>query len=121
MHARFLLLCDGGEHGERWKMADVAEALVVTSRTIEHLKERFVEEGLECALVRRPRVKPREVTFYGAFDARITALACSAPPKGRTRWILRLLAEKAVELDIARSVSAMSIQRSLKKTGCVLT
>lgn len=121
MHARVLLLCDGGEHGDRWKVADVAEALGVTSRTIEHLKERFVEEGLECALVRRPRVKPREVTFDGAFDARITALACSVPPKGRTRWTLRLLAEKAVELDIAESVSAMSIQRSLKKTGCVLT
>lgn len=121
MHARALLLCDAGEHGERWKVADVAEALGVTSRTVEHLKERFVKEGLDAALVRRPRSKPRDVTFDGAFDARITALACSQPPKGRARWTLRLLADQAVELKIARSVSTMTVQRSLKKTNCALT
>lgn len=121
MHARALLLCDAGEHGERWKVADVAEALGVTSRTVEHLKERFVKEGLDAALVRRPRSKPRDVTFDGAFDARITALACSQPPKGRARWTLRLLADQAVELKIAQSVSTMTVQRSLKKTNCALT
>lgn len=69
VHARALLLCDAGEFGDPWKVADVATALGVSSRTIEHLKERFVEEGVEAALVR----KPRAVTFDGAFDARLTA------------------------------------------------
>lgn len=121
MHARALLLCDAGECGDPWKVADVAEALGVSSRTIEHLKQRFVDEGLDAALVRKPSSKPREVTFDGAFDARLTALACSQPPQGRKRWTLRLLAEKAVELELADSVSTMTVQRSLKKTNCVLT
>lgn len=121
MHARALLLCDAGEHGDHWKVADVAAALGVTSRTIEHLKQRFVEEGLEAALVRKACPKPREVTFDGAFDARLTALACSEPPEGRKRWTIRLLADKAVELEFADSVSTMTVQRSLKKTNCALT
>jgi hypothetical protein len=93
----------------------------VTSRTVEHLKKRFVEEGLESALVRKPSFKPREVTFDGAFDARITTLACSEPPDGRKRWTIRLLADKAVELKIIDSVSTMTIQRALKKTNYTLT
>jgi transposase len=121
LHARVLLLCDAGEHGDPWKVADVAAALGVTTRTIEHLKQRFVEEGLDSALVRKPRSTPRKIIFDGAFDARITALACSDPPQGRTRWTLRLLAHKAVELKIADNISAMTVQRSLKKTNCVLT
>jgi hypothetical protein len=60
IHARALLLCDAGPHGSPWKVADVAEALGVTARTIEHLKERFVEEGIEAALERKPRTKPPE-------------------------------------------------------------
>jgi DNA-binding MarR family transcriptional regulator len=57
-HARTLLLCDAGPHGSPWKVADVAEALGVTPRTIEHLKERFVKEGFEAALQRKPCAKP---------------------------------------------------------------
>ncbi len=70
VHARALLLCDTGPHADRiWKMADVAAALGVSTRTIEHLKERFVEEGFEAALVRKSRVRPpREVVFDGAFE-----------------------------------------------------
>ena len=114
--ARALLLCDAGEHGDPWKVADVAQALGVCSRTIEHLKERFVEEGLSAALERKPRVAPPKMTFDGAFDARVTALACSPAPEGSARWTVRLLAEKIVELKIAPSVSTMTVQRSLKKT-----
>jgi len=80
-----------------------------------------VEEGLEAALVRKPAVKPPELTFDGAFDARLTALACSPAPAGRARWTVRLLAEKVVELQIAPRVSTMSIHRSLKKTRSSLT
>lgn len=121
IHARALLLCDAGEHGRPWNVAAVATALGVTSRTIEHLKQRFVEEGIEAALVRKPAVKTRKLTFDGAFAARLTALACSPAPTGRVRWTVRLLAEKVVELKIAPSVSTMSIHRTLKKTSLSLT
>jgi hypothetical protein len=121
VHARALLLCDAGPGGNPWKVADVAEALGVTSRTIEHLKERFVEEGLEAALVRKPRAKPPKISFDGAFDARLTALACSPAPAGRARWTVRLLAEKVVELKIAPKVSTMSVHRALKKMSLSLT
>jgi len=121
VHARALLLCDAGELGEAWKVADVAAALGVSSRTIEHLKQRFVEEGLEAALVRRPGPKPRDCEFDAEFDARLTALACSQAPDGFQRWTVRLLADRLVELKIVDSVSTMTVQRSLKKTNCVLT
>jgi hypothetical protein len=121
VHARALLLCDAGPLGSPWKVADVAEALGVTPRTIEHLKERFVEEGLEAALQRKPHAKPAKLCFDGAFDARLTALACSPAPDGRARWTVRLLAEKVVELKIAPKISTMSVHRALKKTNLSLT
>jgi transposase len=122
IHARALLLCDAGADGPAWNVSDVATALGVTSRAIEHLKKRFVEEGLEAALERKPREKPpREVTFDGAFEARLIALACSDTPEGHRRWTVRLLADKAVELRFAASVSHMTVQRVLKKTNLSLT
>lgn len=122
LYARSLLLCDAGPQGPAWTVADTAEAMGVTPRTIEHLKKRFVEEGLASALERRrPEKPPRGVTFDGAFEARLIALACSETPEGRRRWTVRLLAEKAVELKLAPSVSHMTIQRMLKKTNLSLT
>ena len=121
IHARALLLCDAGASGPAWKGADIAEALGITARTIEHLKQRFVEEGLAAALVRKPSTRVPPVTFDGAFDARLTALACSAAPAGRSRWTVRLLAEKIVELNIAPAVSTMTVHRALKKTNLSLT
>jgi transposase len=122
IHARALLLCDAGVDGPAWNVSDVAEALGVTSRSIEHLKKRFVEDGIEAALERKPREKPpREVIFDGAFEARLIALACSDTPDGRRRWTVRLLADKAVELNFAESVSHMTVQRVLKKTNLSLT
>jgi transposase len=122
IHARALLLCDAGPDGPAWTVATAAEALGVTSRTIEHLKKRFVEEGLEAALVRKTRGKPpRDVIFDGAFEARLIALACSDAPEGYQRWTVRLLADKAVELNFASSVSHMTVQRVLKKTNLSLT
>ena len=122
INARALLLCDAGPDGPAWTVAKVAEALGVTSRTIEHLKKRFVEEGFEKALVRKARVRPpREVTFDGAFEARLIALACSEAPEGYQRWTVRLLADKAVELNFAPTVSHMTVQRVLKKMNLSLT
>jgi transposase len=121
LYARALLLCDAGPQGPAWSVADVAEALGVTPRTIEHLKKRFVEDGLSEALERKkPAKPPRQATFDGAFEARLIALACSKTPEGRRRWTVRLLAEKAVELDLAPRVSHMTVQRLLKKTNLSL-
>jgi transposase len=122
INARALLLCDAGPNGPAWTVAKVAEALGVTSRKLEHLKKRFVEEGLERALTRKARVRPpREIVFDGAFEARIIALACSKVPEGYQRWTVRLLAEKAIELKFATSVSHMTVQRVLKKMNLSLT
>jgi hypothetical protein len=122
LYARALLLCNAGPGGSAWTVADTAEAMGVSSRTIEHLKKRFVEEGLDAALERKkPEKLPREVTFDGAFEARLIALACSEAPEGRRRWTVRLLAEKAVELSITSKVSHMTVQRVLKKTNLSLT
>ena len=122
IHARALLLCDAGENGPAWNVADVAEALGITSRAIEILKKRFVEEGLNVALERKPREKPpRDIQFDGAFEARLISLACSESPEGHSRWTVRLLADKAVELKFAPAVSHMTIQRILKKTNLNLT
>lgn len=122
VHVRALLLCDAGPGGPGWKVADVAAALGVTSRAIEHLKKRFVEEGIEAALVRKASEKPpREVLFDGAFEAKLIALACSEAPAGQQRWTVRLLAEKAVELKFADTVSHMTVHRALKKMNFSLT
>ena len=122
INARVLLLCDAGPHGPAWTVAKVAEALGVTSRTIEHIKKRFVEEGFEAALERKKReTPPRAVIFDGEFEARLIALACSEAPEGHARWTVRLLADKAVELNFAPSVSHMTAQRILKKANLSLT
>ena len=118
LNARALLLCDTSEEAPHWLVADIAEALGVTSRTIEHLKKRFVEEGLEVAIGRKTREKPPIETQYdGAFDARLTQLACSEAPPGHARWTARLLSEKIVELKIAPTCSPMAVCRALKKTN----
>ena len=116
MHARALLLCDqSGHNNEPFMVKDAAKALGVSTRTIEKLKKRFVEEGLESAIERKPSTRRPTIKFDGEFDARIMQLACSECPQGASRWSLRLLAEKAVELKIVDSVSTMTIHRSLKK------
>jgi len=122
LYARALLLLDAGEYGPNWIVAKVAEALGITSRSLEHLKKRFVEEGLLVALERKKRVTPpREIQFGGEFEAHLLALACTEAPEGRKRWTVRLLAEKIVELKIAPSVSPMTVCNTLKKMNLSLT
>jgi hypothetical protein len=90
----------------------------MSGRTIERLKKRFVEEGLDAALERKPiDLSCRDLKFDGAFEARLIGLACSEAPEGRNRWTVRLLAEKAVELNLVDTVSPMTVQRVLKKTN----
>lgn len=121
--ARALLLLDRGENNSRpWKLEEVSGALGMTTRTLNHLKKRFVTEGLERALNRKPQERPsRQVKFDGEFEAKLTLLACSDPPKGYKRWTVRLLADKAVELEFTDKISPMSVQRLLKKKNLSLT
>jgi len=122
LYARALLLLDAGEFGPKWIVANVAEAIGVTPRSLEHLKKRFVEEGLSAAIDRKKRVKPpREIQFGGEFEAHLLALACSEAPAGRSRWTIRLLAEKMVELEIVPTVSPMTVCNTLKKMNLSLT
>jgi len=122
LYARALLLLDAGEHGSKWLVAKVAEALGTTPRSLEKLKKRFVEEGLPEAIERKKRVTPpREIQFGGDFEAKLIALACSEVPEGRKRWTVRLLAEKLVELKIVPSVSPMTVCNTLKKMNLNLT
>jgi hypothetical protein len=122
LYARALLLLDAGEHGPKWVVAMVAEALGTTARSLEHLKKQFIEEGLIAAIERKKRVTPpREIQFGGEFEAHLLALACSEAPKGRDRWTMRLLAEKMVELKMVPSVSPMTVCNTLKKMKLNLT
>ena len=122
LYARALLLLDAGEQGPKWLVANVAEALGTTPRSLEKLKKRFVEEGLPRAIERKRRATPpREIQFGGDFEAKLIALACTEAPEGRRRWTVRLLAEKLVELNIVPSVSPMTVCNILKKTNLSLT
>lgn len=119
-HARALLLCDTSE-GITRTVKSIAESVGASSRTIEHLKQRYVENGIESALTRKPAWRPPvETRFDGAFEAKLIALACSGAPVGNCRWTVRLLADKAIELQITESVSKTTVSNILKKTNLSL-
>jgi transposase len=116
--ARILLKADQADGGPAWGDARIAEALDCGRRTVERVRQRFVERGLEPALGRKPQNLPsRARKFDGAAEARLIALACSPPPRGRARWTLKLLADKLVELEVFESVSDEAVRRVLKKTS----
>ncbi|MGA9855787.1 MAG: IS630 family transposase [Gammaproteobacteria bacterium] len=115
-HARILLKADAASGGPAWTDARIAEALEVNPRTVERLRQRFVEQGLDAALGRKKQDRPsRPRTLDGKAEARLIAVACSQPPQGRVRWTLRLLADKLVELEIVNTVSTETVRRTPKK------
>ena len=117
VNALILLNCDEGEFGERRSRgADVATMLGTSMRKIDRVKKRFVEAGLEAALGARQGQRAYERKADGEFEARLIALSCGQPPKGFARWTLRLLADRAVELQYIDSVSYETVRRVLKKT-----
>ena len=117
--ARILLQADQAPGGPAWEDAEIAEALGCGRRTVERVRQRFVEQGLDAALGRKPQDRPsRPRALDGAAEARLIALACSQPPEGRARWTLKLLADKLVELEVVESVSDETVRRVLKKTSC---
>jgi transposase len=116
--ARILLKADQADGGPAREDTAIAQALDCSVRTVERVRQRFVERGLEPALGRKPQDRPsRERKFDGAAEARLIALACSAPPEGRARWTMKLLADKLVELEVFDSVSDEAVRRVLKKTN----
>jgi transposase len=122
--ALVLLFCDISPEGRGRKTnVQISRELNISERTIESVKKRFLEGGIDKALQRKPKtVNPGNIKFDGTFEARLIALACSPPPEGRERWTMRLLADKLVELGIAPAgISIMSVQRTLKKTKLDLT
>jgi len=115
--ARILLKADQAPGGPAWPDERIAEALDVGLATVARVRQRFVEEGLEAALSRKPHRAHRPRKLDGRAEARLVALACSAPPAGRTEWTLRLLADRLVELEVVESVSDETVRRVLKKTN----
>jgi hypothetical protein len=115
--ARILLKADAGEGGAGWSDSQIAAALSTALSTVAQVRQQLVEEGVESVLTpKRSPASARQRIFDGATEAKLTALACSEPPKGRARWTLRLLEDKVVELNIVDRVSDNTIGRTLKKT-----
>jgi len=114
--AQALLQCDAGPAGAAWPDTKVAEAFGMTTRSMESWRKRAVEEGPLSLLERKPEDSPRVTPkIRGEQEARLTQLACSAPPPGHARWTLRLLAERMVELEIVESISHETVRVALKK------
>ena len=117
-HARILLKADQAEGGPGWIDEQIAEALEVSVATIERVRHRFVEQGLEPALGRKKQDQPsRERKLDGAGEARLIALACSKVPKGRVAWTLEMLADKLVELKVVDSICPETVRQALQKTS----
>jgi transposase len=116
-HARILLHADRGEGGPGKGAAAIAEAVGVSVATIERVRQRFVEEGLEAALTPRPPRRLYVRKLDGEAEARLVALACSPPPEGRARWTLRMLADRLVILGYVESVSYETVRTTLKETS----
>ena len=115
--ARILLKADISEGGPGWPDEKIAEALDVTIQTVERVRKQLVEEGLEAVLLRRKYVqKVSRKKLDGDAEAHLIALACSDAPEGYTRWSLRLLAGRMVELGYLESISHEAVRRALKKT-----
>lgn len=121
--ARALLLLDKGAFTkEHWDLEQTSQAVGLSKRTLNKLKQRFVCEGLEPLFHPKPSGRSkRPVIFDGDFEAHLVQLACQDPPEGHARWTVRLLADKLVELKIVSKVSTMTVQRALKKTNLSLT
>ena len=114
-HAQVLLLVDEGDHGERLTDREVAERVGFRRRTVEQIRERCVREGLQAALERKKRTRERSRKLDGEGEARLVSLACSKPPAGHSRWTLRMLGDRLVELEIVDSISPEAVRQVLKK------
>jgi transposase len=117
LKARILLKADVSEAGEGWSDSRIIAALETSPSMVYRVRKQLVEEGIEAVLSRKQRAMPAVPRIFdGEKEAKLIALACSKPPKGRARWTLRLLENKVVELGIVDRASDSTIGRTLKKT-----
>lgn len=113
-HANILLNID--VNGSGWTDAEAAMAFSCHRNTVANLRQRLVKQGLEAALARKPKQRPsRQRVCDGASEAKLIALRCGEPPVGQARWTLRLLADRAVELEIVPAISHETVRQVLKK------
>ena len=118
MHANVLLAADEGSAKGRTSEAQIARLLHVSRQTVHSIRQQYSEHGLSSAVHRKKReTPPIPAKITGDVEARIIALSCSEPPQGRSRWTLRLLADKAVELEYIESISYVAVGNVLKKTS----
>ena len=113
--AYILLNCDEGEYGEKILNEQISRVLKISLRMIDRVKQRFVEEGFEACLDRKPIIKTKTKKADGDLEAHLIALSCSKAPEGFSRWSLRMLADKLVEMEYIESISYETIRRVLKK------
>jgi len=118
--AYVLLNCDEGEYSQKVSNEQLSKVLRVGLRTIDRIKKRMVEEGLEAVLQRRPTSRIYEPKVDGEVEAKLISLCCSNPPEGYARWSLRLLADKMIELKYVDSISHVAVHHVLKKTNLSL-
>jgi hypothetical protein len=117
VRARILLKADTSPAGAGWSDSQIASALDTSVATVARTRQQLVEEGFEAVLTRKHSpASARARIFDGAAEAKLIALACSEPPKGRARWTLQLLEAAVVELNIVARASDNTIGRTLKKT-----
>ena len=121
IHALILLNVDRGPYSAGIQINDdICKILKIGMRTIDRVKKRFVEQGLESALKMAPTSRVYDQLVDGDMEAHLIALACGEPPEGYARWSLRLLADKLVELRVTESISYETVRRTLKKTNLSL-
>jgi transposase len=118
--AYILLNCDEGKYSKKVTNEQISKVLKVGMRTIDRVKKKFIEEGFEAVLERRPSQRLYETKVDGDMEAKLVTLCCSEPPKGFAKWSLRLLADKMVELNYAESISHVTVRSVLKKTSLSL-
>lgn len=115
--AYILLNCDKGEYSQKVTNEQITKVLKIGMRTIDRVKKRFIEEGMEAALERKPTTRVYERVVDGDIEAKLVALCCSDPPEGRSKWSLRLLADRMVELEHVDYISHITVREVLKKTN----
>lgn len=115
MHARILLKADASDGGPNWSDDAIAQGLEVGRATVERVRRQFVQESLEAALERRKPRREYKRALDGDGEAHLVALACQQAPEGRSRWTLRLLADRMVQLQYVEQVSKDTVARVLKK------
>ena len=113
--SRILLLVDETRDDGGWKDADVVQALGVSQRTVERVREKCVMLGVEAALNHTRSTKRKDRILDGAAEARLVQLACSEAPDGHERWSLQMLADKLIELEVVETVSRETVRTRLKK------